>query len=100
MAKEKKKLEQEFQSLNYESTRTLAPVRSNVGEEIVSELVNQGFKAQAQTEFQKVSIEVGKEGECPICLEKKDICFAIAPCGHGGICESCLKMLKSMKTFE
>lgn len=30
-------------------------------------------------------------GECLICMEIKEVAFVIAPCGHDGICQDCLK---------
>jgi len=29
------------------------------------------------------------EKECNVCLRKRDVTFALIPCGHAGLCATC-----------
>ena len=70
---------------------SLSPDRE---EQIAKEFQSKGLKAEATKKIEKVTMDLGTIGECQICFEEKDIYFAIIPCGHGDICEKCLRTMK------
>ena len=65
-----------------------------VDEELLKE---NGLKAELHNKTVMVSKEFTTKGECQICLDNKEIGYAIVPCGHGGICHDCLLDMKLRK---
>ena len=53
------------------------------------------LSGKSSIEQKKILVDLAAEaGECQICYEITDINFAITPCGHGELCENCIKRLK------